>query len=61
MPHAPRIESTKKRRDKLLAAELIEKNVWVPALFAAHLAAFTLELRRKAGLLLPADPEWMAM
>jgi hypothetical protein len=36
---------------------LIEKNVWVPAIFAAHLAAFALELRRKAGLLLPTDPD----
>ena len=57
MPHVPPIERTKKRRDKLLAAGLIEKNVWVPAIFAAHLAAFALELRRKAGLLLPTDPD----
>jgi len=57
MPHVPPIQRTKKRRDKLLAAGLIEKNVWVPAIFAAHLAAFALELRRKAGLLLPTDPD----
>jgi hypothetical protein len=57
MPHVPPIERTRKRRDKLLAAGLIEKNVWVPAIFAAHLAAFALELRRKAGLLLPTDPD----
>ncbi len=35
MPHVPPIERTKKRRDKLPAAGLIEKNVWVPAIFAA--------------------------
>ncbi len=57
MPHVPPIERTKKRRDKLLAAGLIEKNVWVPAIFASHLATFALELRRKAGLLLPTDPD----
>jgi hypothetical protein len=57
MPHVPPIERTKKRRDKLLAAGLIEKNVWVPAIFAAELATFALELRRRAGLLLPSDPD----
>jgi hypothetical protein len=57
MQHVPPIERAKKRRDKLPAAGLIEKNVWVPAIFAAHLVAFALELRRKAGLLLPTDPE----
>jgi hypothetical protein len=57
MPQVPTIERTKKRRDKLLAAGLIEKNVWVPAIFAAQLAAFALELRRRAGLMLPSDPE----
>jgi hypothetical protein len=56
MPHVPPIERTKKRRDKLLAAGLIEKNVWVPAIFAAELATFALELRRRARLLLPTDP-----
>ena len=57
MPPVPPIARTKRRRYKLLAAGLIEKNVWVPAIFAAHLAAFALELRRKAGLLLPTDPD----
>ncbi len=57
MPPVPPIARTKRRRNKLLAAGLIEKNVWVPAIFAAHLAAFALELRRKAGLLLPTDPD----
>ena len=57
MPHVPPIERTKKRRDKLLAAGLIEKNVWVPAIFAAELATFALELRRRARLLLPTDPD----
>jgi hypothetical protein len=57
MAVVPPVARTKKRRDKLLAAGLIEKNVWVPAIFAAHLAAFALELRRKAGLLLPSDPD----
>ena len=33
------------------------KNFWVPASFSAHLAAFALELRRKAVLLLPTDPD----
>ena len=56
MPHVPPIERTKKRRDKLLAAGLIEKNVWVPAIFAAHLAAFALELRRKARAAAPHGP-----
>jgi hypothetical protein len=49
MPVVPPIARTKKRRDKLLASGLIEKNVWVPAIFAAHLAAFALELRRRAA------------
>ena len=57
MPQVPPIERTKKRRDKLLAAGLIEKNVWVPAIFAAELATFALELRRRARLLLPTDPD----
>lgn len=56
MPQVPTIERTKKRRDKLLASGLIEKNVWIPAVFAADLAAFALELRRRVGLLLPSDP-----
>ena len=57
MPQVPTIERTKKRRDKLLASGLIEKNVWIPAVFAAELAAFALELRRRVGLLLPSDPD----
>jgi predicted nucleic acid-binding protein len=57
MPHVPPIQRTKKRRDKLLAAGLIEKNVWVPDIFAAELATFALELRRRARRLLPTDPD----
>ncbi len=57
MPPVPPIARTKRRRDKLLAAGLIEKNVWVPAIFAAELATFALELRRRARLLLPTDPD----
>lgn len=57
MPHVPPIERTKKRREKLLTAGLIEKNVWVPAMFAAKLATFALEVRRRARLLLPTDPD----
>jgi hypothetical protein len=56
VPHVPPVERTKKRRDKRVAAGLIEKNLWVPAIFAAELATFALELRREAGLLLPTDP-----
>ncbi len=57
MPPVPPIARTKRRRDKLLAAGLIEKNVWVPAIFATELATFALELRRRAQLLLPTDPD----
>ncbi len=57
MPPVPPIARTKRRRDKLIAAGLIEKNVWVPAIFAAELATFALELRRRAQLLLPSDPD----
>jgi hypothetical protein len=49
-------ERQKKHREKLIAAGLVEKTVWVPAAFATALMAFALDLRRRAGLLLPNDP-----
>lgn len=56
MPTAPDGQRTKKRREKLLGLGLIQKNVWVPAMFASALMAFAFDLRRKAGMLLPTDP-----
>lgn len=56
MSPEPDGQRTRKRREKLLGLGLIQKNVWVPAAFASALMAFALELRRKAGMLLPTDP-----
>ena len=56
MSPEPDGQRTKKRRAKLLGLGLIQKNVWVPAIFASALMAFALDLRRKAGMLLPTDP-----
>ena len=55
MAPEPDGQRTKKRREKLLGLGLIQKNVWVPAMFASALMAFALQLRRQAGMLLPTD------
>ena len=48
---------TKKRRQRLLQAGLVQKVAWVPAAFAAAFMDFALQLRREAGILLKGDPK----